>query len=96
MAINFFYEAREIINLLPTKEPFTSHQFYTLYAMGYPLSYLEWLRKYNEVHKAHREISKKLKKFSVKLGIERCGNKKDENIFGNEDDIALWKRIQTE
>lgn len=91
---SFEREAKDILKLLPEKEPFTSHKFYTLYAMGYPLSYLKWLEYYKEVHKAHREISNTLRRLSDSdiLRIERCGNVTDANIFGNDDEIALWKK----
>lgn len=92
MVANFQHEAEKVIELLP--DEFSSHQFLKLYATSFPLSYFELMEEYKEVRLAHNQLSNELRRLSEKkqLPIERNGKIKDQNIFGNEDDVAVWQK----
>lgn len=93
MVANFQQEAEKVIELLPSE--FNSHQFLTLYAMAYPLSYLEWMNEYGNVKIAHNRISNALRNLPEKnlLQIKNNGKTMDTNIFGNEDGIVSWTKL---
>lgn len=88
----FENEASRIIELLPKE--FKTHQFYTLYTMGYPLSYLDWLGEYGDVQKAHIQISNALLRLSNsgKLKIIHNSDAMSRTIFGKDDIVAQWTR----
>lgn len=90
---NFPREAESLIRLLPNT--FTSHDFYTLFAMGFPLSYLDWMETYKDVQKAHNQISHELRRLSDKgtLNIKHIGDVSDPSIFGIPDKIAQWVKL---
>lgn len=92
----FENEARRIIALLPKE--FKSHQFYTMYTMSYPLSYLDWLKEYSDVKMAHIQISNALLRLSKegKLAIKHNDDISGRNIFGNDNTIAQWTRTDKE
>lgn len=92
----FENEARRIIALLPKE--FKSHQFYTMYTMSYPLSYLDWLKEYSDVKMAHIQISNALLRLSKegKLAIKHNDDVSGRNIFGNDNTIAQWIRTDKE
>ena len=85
-------EAKEVIEQMPEK--FSSHQFIERYILCYTWSYLQILKKYHDVEKAHRQIGVFLLKKAKeeKLCIEKTGTVLSENIFGNIDEVASWKR----
>lgn len=89
-------EAKEIIGQMP--ENFNSHQFIERYILCYTWSYLQILKEYHDVEIAHRQIGMFLLKKAKEenLCIEKTGTVPSENIFGNIDDVASWKRINVE
>ena len=88
----FQHEAEKIIELLPNE--FTTHQFLTFYAMGYPLSYLDLMEEYGNVRLAHNQVSNELRRLSDSnlLPIVRNGKTMDPSIFGKEDSVAIWNK----
>lgn len=92
MVPHFQYEAGKIINLLP--KTFKSHDFYTLYTMGYPLSYLDLMADYHTVRSAHNQISKELARLSQNnlIHIRPMGDVIGKSMFDFPDKIKQWER----
>lgn len=85
-------EAKEVIKQMPEK--FNSHQFIERYILCYTWPYLQILKRYKDVEIAHRQIGTFLlkKEKEGSLPIKKEGTEQSENIFGNNDTVALWKK----
>ena len=87
-----FEMVKEIIdNEFPSE--FDSHEFIKKFIWNYPVPYGRLLIKHENVATAHAEISNYLRNYADRLGIEQITPKKEsEDIFGNENENAKWKK----
>lgn len=90
----FKEEAKLVIENYMNDE-FTTHQFFQVYTMGFTISYLTWLKKYQDVGILHRTIGGYLLNHQKDLEIEFEG-KTDEsnNLYNNQNDIAVWRKVK--
>jgi len=89
MEINDF---KKVINGLPNE--FDSHEFIKNYIKCYEPEYVKMLSpEFGTFKKAHAQIGKFLSDEQKTLGIKKNGTILSEDIKGDPDQIASWKKI---
>ena len=86
------YEVQTIVDEMP--QEFNSHKFILKYLEKCPRSYGCLLIKHEDVTAAHAEIGRFLLNKSCELRIEKSGMTGSNNIFGNIDQCAKWKKVK--
>lgn len=74
------------------KKEFDTHELIIVFILSNTLSYLCLLRQYGSVETANQQIGRLLIDKASELGITKIGETQSENIFGNINTCALWKR----
>lgn len=74
------------------KKEFDTHELIIVFILSNTLSYLSLLRQYGSVETANQQIGRLLIDKASELGITKIGETQSENIFGNINTCALWKR----
>jgi hypothetical protein len=84
-----------IVNLMP-KDDFDSHDFILRLAQMYQKLYVKLLYVYKDnnhpFQSVHKEIARRLKKRDVL--VEHVGNHSSKNIFGQENNCAVWHKVK--
>lgn len=89
MEINDF---KKVINGLPNE--FDSHEFIKNYIKCYEPEYVKMLSpEFGTFKRAHAQIGKFLSDEQKTLGIKKNGTILSEDIKGDPDQIASWKKI---
>ena len=76
------------------KNEFDSHDFIKEFIWRNPTIYGNLLIKYDNVTRAHAEISRFLLDHSRTLMIEKVGEKDSDGIFDHSTSCANWRRVQ--
>lgn len=74
------------------KKEFDTHELIIVFILSNTLSYLSLLRQYGSVETANQQIGRLLIDKASELGITKIGETQSENIFGNINTCALWRR----
>lgn len=71
---------------------FDSHDFIRKLIEKHHVLYAVFLIRHRNVNTAHAEIARYLGKKATTLKIHGSGERKSEDIFGNETSCTLWKK----